>query len=333
MRHHLINALYVLSLVAIVVALVYWSGGTATGLPHLMYVPITIGAFRAGKVGGILTGLVAAGAVMLLPLQVATGHSQALATVLVRSSTYLLVGAIVGYMVQRLQQHQASTEDSFLQSVSALVNMLEVNHEYTAGHSVRVAKISRALAAELAYSSGELFQITVGALLHDVGKVAISRDILDKPGRLTAAEFGMVKTHPAEGERILADLQYQGAGVIRDIVRHHHERLDGSGYPDGLSGSLVTPSVRIVAVADVYEALTSDRPYRPGMSSEAAMQIILRDTQLGKFDPDVVRCLHRCVQADRYFYEVGPGSGPLALMRNRSGGDRELTYERAAADR
>lgn len=315
MRRHAITVLYVLAMVAAVVALVHAMGGTSTGLPHLMYLPITVAAVRAGRAAGMSAAAFSSMTLMLLPSHVSTGLSQTMSTVLVRTAGYLLVAYIVGGMVQRLHAHQKNTEDSFLQSVSALVNMLEVNHKYTAGHSVRVAQISNALATEMGFSGHDQFLVSVGALLHDVGKVGISQEILDKPSRLTPEEFALVKTHPVEGERILAHLQYAGANVIRDIVRHHHERLDGTGYPDALSGASITTPVRIVAVADVYEALISDRPYRAGLSPQAALEIIQEETALGRFDPATVRCLARLLAQHPHFYEVDDGPSILGLKQ------------------
>lgn len=298
--------------------LIYIAGGTSTGFAHVMYILVSIAAVRAGRTGGIIAGLIASLVTVVLPRLLDVVPDQSLEMMAVRSVSFVLIGYLIGMIVERLGRQQRQTEELFLQSVSTLVGMLEANHKFTAGHSVRVAQISRTLAERMALPPRQCFLVTVGALLHDVGKVAIPREVLDKPGRLNETEFELVRRHPVEGHRILAPLAYDGAEAIREIVLHHHERLDGSGYPDGLQASRLGLLTRIVAVADVYEALISDRPYRPGRSPAEAMAVILDETRQGRFDEFVVMHLRGCVERDPYFVLRSPdtAAGWFGLLRS-----------------
>ena len=143
---------------------------------------------------------------------------------------------------------------------------------------------------DLGYSSEQLKVLNQAAMLHDIGKIGIPDSVLNKPGRLSDEEFAIIKEHPARGHRIIQNarsLQREIPGVL-----HHHERLDGSGYPDGLSGKAIPMDARIIAVADVFDALTSNRPYRHAWSVERALEII--DQEAGhKLDSDCVAALRR----------------------------------------
>lgn len=174
-----------------------------------------------------------------------------------------------------LKKTHRRVEGLFLRSLQALANALEARDEYTRGHSERVAELSRrlALAAGLAAPAAAL--VAQAARLHDLGKIAIPEAVLRKPGPLTPGEWEVMRGHPLIGARILAPLDFFVEGT--SIVRHHHERQDGSGYPDGLASDRVPVGARIVAVADVYDALSSDRPYRPRLPHEAALRRLERE--------------------------------------------------------
>lgn len=191
-----------------------------------------------------------------------------------------------------LKKTHRHVERVFLHSLQALANALEARDEHTRGHSERVAELARrlALAAGLPAPVAEL--VAQAARLHDLGKIGIPESVLRKPGPLTPGEWEVMRSHPLTGARILAPLEFFGEGAC--IVRHHHERQDGSGYPDGLRGENVPLGARIVAVADVYDALTSDRPYRPGLSHEAALGRLRREA--GRtLDGDLVTLFLRLV--------------------------------------
>jgi hypothetical protein len=174
--------------------------------------------------------------------------------------------------------------------IIALVEAVEAKDPYTRGHTQRVAEISVLIGQDLGLSGERLKTLNQAAILHDIGKISVPDSILNKPGRLTDAEFSIVKEHPVRGHRIVQNvrsLQQEIAGI-----RHHHERLDGSGYPDGLKGDAIPLDARIIAVADVFDALTSARPYRGPWTSERAFEIL--DEEAGaKLDPDCVGALHR----------------------------------------
>ena len=156
--------------------------------------------------------------------------------------------------------------------IYALAVAVEAKDPYTRGHSERVAEYSTKLAGAIGLPLQQLELIQGAALLHDIGKIGVSGNILRKPGALTAIEFQQVKKHPAIGERICTSLKF--AREMLPIIRHHHEHHNGMGYPDGLKGEKIPLMARIVAVADAFDAMTSDRPYRSGMSTEEALKIM-----------------------------------------------------------
>jgi HD-GYP domain-containing protein (c-di-GMP phosphodiesterase class II) len=163
-------------------------------------------------------------------------------------------------------------EELLIKVVRALVNAIEAKDTYTCGHSERVALYGRALAKEIGLETDDCDRIYLAGLLHDIGKIGVSDKTLHKPGRLTPEEFEEVKKHPDKGWSILNDLD-QLRYVLPGVV-HHHERIDGAGYPDGLAGDAIPLDGRILAVADAYDAMTSNRPYRDGMPVEKAYSIL-----------------------------------------------------------
>jgi len=157
-------------------------------------------------------------------------------------------------------------------TVKALANTLESKDPYTAGHQKRVVKLACALARELGESSHYIEGMRVMGFLHDLGKIAIPGEILSKPSRLSEYEFNLIKIHPQAGYDILKEIDFPWPVAL--AVLQHHERLDGSGYPHGLSGHDIIMEARILAVADVVEAIASHRPYRPALGIEQAMKEI-----------------------------------------------------------
>ncbi len=176
--------------------------------------------------------------------------------------------------------------------IVALVEAVEAKDPYTRGHTQRVAELAVLIGQDIGYDSEQLKVLNQAAMLHDIGKIGIPDSVLNKPGRLTPAEFDVIKEHPVRSHRIIQharSLQREIAGV-----RHHHERLDGSGYPDGLRGDEIPMDARIIAVADVLDALTSARPYREAWSVDRALEII--DQESGtKLDIVCVASLHRII--------------------------------------
>ena len=161
---------------------------------------------------------------------------------------------------------------AIFQSLLGLANALDAKDAYTCGHSIRVARVARQMALQLGLPHEAAETVSQAALLHDLGKIGVPESILRKPGPLTTEEWEIMRRHPVTGAQIVAPLEFFDEGAV--IVRHHHERLDGSGYPDGLIGDRIPRGARIVAVADVYDALTSGRPYRPSFSHAAAIRAL-----------------------------------------------------------
>jgi putative nucleotidyltransferase with HDIG domain len=176
-------------------------------------------------------------------------------------------------------------QELFLHTITTLAQTIEMRDVYTGNHTQRVTEYSHMLAEELNLSLDELKLIRIGTPLHDIGKIAIDDAILRKPGKLTPGEFEIMKTHTTKGAKILE--QVPDLAPIIPIVRSHHERWDGQGYPDGLRGDKIDRLARIVAVADAFDAMTSDRPYRKGMAPEAAFEEMLRQKSK-QFDPECV---------------------------------------------
>jgi len=178
-------------------------------------------------------------------------------------------------------------EEATLSMLRGMVRSLEARDPYTALHSERVAAIALDVARAMGLREADLETLALGARLHDIGKVGVRDEVLLKPGRLTEEEWEEMRLHPEVGLRILHPmLPY--LGPIEGIVLHHHERWDGTGYPKGLKGEEIPLLARIVAVADAYEAMTSDRPYRKGLPPEEAAEAIRREAGR-QFDPEVAR--------------------------------------------
>jgi PAS domain S-box-containing protein/putative nucleotidyltransferase with HDIG domain len=189
-------------------------------------------------------------------------------------------------LVEQRTQELVQTQRE-LSSVAAVVGRtVEARDPYTAGHQRRVATLAAALAHELGVDPDLEDMVKIAAELHDIGKVSIPVEILSKPGTLTSAEFELVKEHPAAGLDILESAGL--GGPVIDIVAQHHERIDGSGYPVGLVGADITLGARILMVADVVEAMSSHRPYRPARGVDAALDEI-REHAGTLYDEDVVR--------------------------------------------
>lgn len=156
--------------------------------------------------------------------------------------------------------------------VEALINAMEAKSPYLRGHSHRVAALAAALATELSLPDEEVEAIRLAGKLHDVGKIGVREAVLDKPGQLTAEEFTHVQEHVSIGLNILAPLSYLGR--IHQYIAHHHERIDGSGYPAGLSGDDISLGGRILAAADVLDAITSPRAYREALTLDGAIAML-----------------------------------------------------------
>ena len=188
------------------------------------------------------------------------------------------------HLEQRVEQQARKIRVSFLNAVTALAYALEAKDKYTSGHSQRVAETSVAIAKELGMPRDSIGEVRLAGLIHDLGKIGMRESVLGKPARLTGEEYQHIKYHCEMGEHILTPI-VEDEKILK-VVRHHHERYDGTGYPDGLKGEQIPLGARILAVADAFDAMISERPYREAMRAETACAEMERGK--GKqFDPEV----------------------------------------------
>lgn len=286
------NASVVLTL-AVATAVTYRTGGTTNAFPHLYYVPVVIAAFLYGVPGGTMSGVVAG--VLCgpwMPHHVELGIAQTLDNWTVRMLFFVAIGALTGGLTGSLRQRIIALGELNEQTILAFVQAIDAKDPYTAQHSTRVAFFAQAIAKELGLPVDHVECIRRAALLHDVGKIAVPGRILNKPGPLTPEEYRLIQQHPVESVKIISGIDQYRKYISG--VRHHHERLDGKGYPDGLSGSAVPLDARIIAVADAFEAMTSHRAYRSKLPTEEALRR-MREGAGTQFDPIVVEALGRVV--------------------------------------
>jgi HD-GYP domain-containing protein (c-di-GMP phosphodiesterase class II) len=216
--------------------------------------------------------------------------------------------ALPAVLVHRAVGHSVRLRANIREAMATLVEVVELRDPYTAGHSRRVAAMARAIALELGLTVEEADAIEDAGNVHDLGKVAIDPAVLLKPGKLTDAEWAEMKRHPVYGVEVLSRFESYRAGL--PLVRGHHESWDGSGYPDGLRGTAIPLGARILAVADTWDALTSDRPYRTGMERERATRIMTEGAG-SQWDPDIVAALLRILERDRAL-DAAPSSEAIA---------------------
>lgn len=181
----------------------------------------------------------------------------------------------------RLKQYTDELENAEVVLFSLALS-IEARDPYTRGHCERLAEMSVMLGEKLALPEEQITALRRAGIVHDIGKVAVPDTILLKPGPLTPGEIAVMRKHPVVGERICAPLK--SLRFVLPIIRHHHEKRDGSGYPDGLSGEEIPLAARILQLADVYDALTTDRPYRTAVPSEVALAMMDEESRLGWWD-------------------------------------------------
>ena len=180
--------------------------------------------------------------------------------------------------------------------VRATAKTVEMRDPYTAGHQKRVAELSSVIAREMGLSENQIEGIHMAGLIHDLGKISVPAEILSKPGQLTEIEFDLIKTHPQVGYDILNEIEFPWP--IAQIVLQHHEKMNNSGYPQGLCGEDILMEARILCVADVVEAMASHRPYRPALGIDKALQEISQNTRI-LYDTEVVdNCLRLFKEKD-----------------------------------
>lgn len=181
-----------------------------------------------------------------------------------------------------------------ISTIQALVNTLEAKDKYTEGHSWKVDIYASLIGRALGLPWQQMDELSTAAVLHDIGKIGVREVVLNKPGRLTAEERAHVERHTTVGDWILEPME--GFEQVRKGVRHHHERLDGGGYPDGLAGDQISILTRVLSVADFYDAVTSDRPYRQGFSHEQACTMV-EENSGQVFDPDVAAAFLKVIDS------------------------------------
>lgn len=189
------------------------------------------------------------------------------------------------HRVAQVERRNAALETRFLEMAHHWGDSIESKDHYTQGHCQRVAFFACVLADSTGMDSRSLFWLRLGALLHDIGKIIVPTEVLNKRGELTSEEWAIMKRHPEAGLELVSDIDFPGD--VRAIIRNHHERWDGMGYPDGLPGDQIPFAARILCVADVYDALTTARSYRDSLSHKRAAQV-MRSSK-GQFDPDLLR--------------------------------------------
>jgi PAS domain S-box-containing protein len=191
---------------------------------------------------------------------------------------------------EKIRQYVAQLEAAFMQSVEVATALSEMRDPYTAGHERRVAELAVAIGAELGFDARRQEGLRVAGYLHDIGKITIPSEILSKPGKLSSPEFALIKGHPQASYDVLKGVAFPWP--VADVVMQHHERIDGSGYPQGLKGEAILLEARILSVADVVEAMSSHRPYRAGFGLDAALAQISEDAGT-KLDPQAVDACKR----------------------------------------
>jgi putative nucleotidyltransferase with HDIG domain len=203
-------------------------------------------------------------------------------------------------MRKELNRALAESERMLEGMIHTLSSTVEARDPYTSGHQTRVAQLACAIARELALPEDRIAAIRMAGVIHDIGKIAVPAEILSKPSRLLEVEFQLLKIHPRVGYDILKNSSFPLP--LADIVYQHHERIDGSGYPRGLTGRKILLEARIMTVADVVEAMSSHRPYRPAIGIDATLRNI-GENRGTLFDPDVVDACLKVIREKGFAFD------------------------------
>jgi putative nucleotidyltransferase with HDIG domain len=278
-----------------VAAMVYLTGGTTYVYLQFMYIPVALAGLLFGRGGGLAAG-VFGGLLLgpLMPLDVATGAAQPALGWVIRMGFFCFQGLVSGYvsmlLKQRLNTLEIITDELSLtygRILRSLVGLIAERDDKTADHSERVAFNAIQMGKALGVQGHDLETLYWAAVLHDLGKIGIPESILNKPGALTPSERAEMQRHVEIGYRMLVGASPEFK-AIAEVVSAHHERWDGQGYPAQSHGENIPLAGRILTVLDVFEALTSNRPYRAPMEPEEALKLIRNDSGT-RFDPQIVQ--------------------------------------------
>jgi len=182
----------------------------------------------------------------------------------------------------------------YFETIKALSNAVEAKDKYTIGHSYRVADYAVGIAEQMGLSGNKVDQIKTAAILHDIGKIGVADSILNKPGHLEESEYTAIQQHPQIGAKILSEVDF--LAEVSNIIKYHHERYDGKGYPEGLTAAEIPIEASILSVADAFDAMTSDRPYRKAMDQSVAARILIKESGT-QFNPIVVRAFQEYLKS------------------------------------
>ncbi len=206
-------------------------------------------------------------------------------------------------LVSHLQQRNRQLTRSHIDTITMVVQAIEKRDIQTSGRTRRVADLAKAIGRQMALAEEQLLILELSALLHDLGMLSVPESLLQKPGPLAARELGAIRKHPQKGKEMIQGIPFLEK-AIPDVV-HHHEKFNGTGYPEGLSGTGIPLASRIIAVVDAFEAMTMGRPYRDRLGIEAAVKEIRREAG-SQFDPDVVNALEKLLKSG----SLSPPSSP-----------------------
>jgi HD-GYP domain-containing protein (c-di-GMP phosphodiesterase class II) len=283
---------------------VYLMNGSKVPVAHSFYIPIILAARFWGVKGGIAIGFIA-GLLMgpFMPYDVKNDIHEPWLYWCIRMFFFVIIGSFVGKLFSTVfrQRQEIEIQDEQLAQfsislIASLAQSIEVRDSYTSGHCHRVSNMSVQIGERMGLVQNELLSLKWSATLHDIGKIGIPEDVLTKEGKLTPEEYDVIKQHPELGRRILNDIPH--ADAILGGVMHHHERLDGKGYPYGLSGDQIGLQARVIAVCDVWDAITSKRSYRDAMGENEALKI-MEDGRGTQFDPFVLDLFLEIIAEDR----------------------------------
>ena len=211
----------------------------------------------------------------------------------IKQQTLKLLYILAGFFSLAIQNAYLFNDlkRSYLDIIRAITNSIEARDPYTKGHSHRVGQIARAIAKELDWSDDEIELIDWGGILHDMGKIGINDAVLNKPGKLNEEEYKAIKLHPSIGAQMVKGISFLEPVV--PYILEHHERFDGKGYPQGLAGENISIKGRVLAVADVFDAVTTDRAYHKALDPEVAFKEVIVKNALSQFDPKIVDAFER----------------------------------------